>query len=403
MIIWNTFAVALTELRRNSIRSFLTALGIVIGVASVITMVHLGQGATRSVTDEIASLGQNLLIVAPGTRRRGPGGTRTSARPFAHADLEAIKRDVRGITAAPVVSHPATAVYGNSNWTTSIIGTTADYLTIRDWSVSHGRIFDPHELASGSRACVVGVTVAKELFGDRAPVGDTFRVVNLPCRVIGVLEEKGQSSMGNDQDDIILMPLRTVQRRLLGTVDIGQIMVSVTREDRVSATAEELRELLRERRKLAVSADDDFEVRDLKEIATMVARSTATLTALLGAIAGVSMLVGGIGIMNIMLVSVTERTREIGIRMALGARGREVLLQFLIEAILLSTLGGGIGIVLGLIGSFALARQLGMPFEAVPEIVVIAFVFSAFVGVLFGFLPARRAALLNPIEALRHE
>ncbi|MBK8010058.1 MAG: ABC transporter permease [Deltaproteobacteria bacterium] len=400
---WIAMVIALKEIRRNKLRSFLTGLGIVIGVSAVIVMVHLGKGASRNVTEEIASLGKNLLILSPGTRRRGPGGTRSDARDFDDGDVSAVEREFEDVIMAPLVVRPVTAVYANANVSTTAIGTTSKYLDIRDWAVSRGRGFAAHEVAAGSRVCILGQTVVDELFQGEGLLDVSFRIDRLSCRVIGVLEAKGQSAMGSDQDDIILMPLRTMQRRLAGNTDVSQIMVSVSEERSLAAVSERLRALFRERRNIARGAADDFEVRDMKEIAAMVEKSTSTLTALLGAIAAVSMLVGGIGIMNIMLVAVTERTREIGIRLALGARGREVLLQFLIEAGVLSTLGGLVGVLLGVGGSLLLTMKMTLPFVFVPEIVAVSFLFSAVVGIVFGFLPARRASMLDPIEALRHE
>ncbi len=398
---WNTFVMALRAITRHKLRAFLTALGIVIGVGSVITMVHIGQSAKQSVRDQIASLGDNLLMVRPGAGR-GPGGARSAASGFDVADAEAIAHQVQGVNVAPTTSTNALAVYGNVNWPTSVTGATNAYFEVRDHAVAEGRLFDESELKAAAPVCLLGPTVKGELFRDGDAVGASVRVGKLACTVIGVLESK-QAMMGSDGDDLIVMPLRTVQRRLVGTNDVQMIYVSALEDGTTARVQEDIERLLRERRRIRPGADDDFSVRDMKEIADRVAGTTDVMTALLGAIAAVSLVVGGIGIMNIMLVSVTERTREIGIRMAIGARGREVLMQFLVESVVLSTLGGAIGIALGVGGSFLATEKLALPFVLVPDIVGVAFFFSAAVGVVFGFVPARKASRLDPIEALRHE
>jgi putative ABC transport system permease protein len=393
--------MAFREIRRNLLRSSLTALGVIIGVAAVIAMVTLGEGASAQVTDEVASMGENLLIVRPGARMMG--GASTSAAPFSAADLDAIA-EVRGVEdLAPVVSRAVRVVYANKNWSTTVTGTTASYLDVRGSRLETGESFLPSQERTGTAVCVIGATVVRELFGAGDPLGATIRVDNVPCEVIGVVEARGESTFGMDQDDFVLMPIAAVQRRIVGNDDIGVVLVTASRASGTPEVQEDIVALLRERRGIRGDDENDFEVRDLKEVSQMLDTITGVLTALLGSIAAVSLLVGGIGIMNIMLVSVTERTREIGIRLAIGARAREVLFQFLVEAVLLSTFGGLLGVALGLAGAYAAARALGIVFVLAPEIIVIAFAFSAAVGVVFGFFPARKAARMNPIDALRHE
>ena len=399
----NALLLALREIRRNLLRSFLTVLGIVIGVAAVITMVTLGNGATRMVADQIASLGSNLLMVMPG-QRLGPGRDSAGAPKFRIADIEAIRQQVGGLQAvAPVVGSAVTLVAGTQNWSSTVNGTSNEYFTTGNWTLAAGRRFGDDEEQAGKAVCIIGQTVRKELFGSASPLGNSIRVKSFDCEVIGLLAAKGQGGMGQDQDDSVLMPLNTVQRRLTGSLDIGSIMVSMRDGADTATVIGQLRSLLRERRKLAENADDNFNVMDTKQIAETLSGTIGTMTALLGAVAAVSLLVGGIGIMNIMLVSVTERTREIGIRLAIGALEKEVLLQFLIEAVALSGFGGIVGIVLALLACLGLSALLGMPFLFNPGINLTAFAFSAAIGVVFGYFPARRAARLDPIEALRHE
>ncbi len=397
-----TLVMALREIRRNTLRSFLTMLGIVIGVGAVIALVTIGEGATARVTADIGKLGDNLLIVTPGGNRRSSGFTAASG--FTADDVSAIQREVRGAErVAPTVTRSALAVWGNRNWSTTVTGTTNDYLEVRAYGIAQGRRLSDAEIAAGQPLCVLGASVKKELFGSGDPLGASIRLDRLSCQVVGVLASKGQSGMGRDQDDIVLLPLRTVQRRLAGSNEINSIYVSAAASRSTARVKSQIESLLRERRHIASGAEDNFNVHDMQEIAEAMSSATGTLTALLGAIAAVSLLVGGIGIMNIMLVNVTERTREIGIRLAIGALAHEVLLQFLVEAVVLSMLGGLIGIALGLGGSFAATRSLGIPFVIVPNILMLAFGFSALIGVGFGYLPAHKAARLNPIEALRHE
>jgi putative ABC transport system permease protein len=401
-MIVNSFLLALREIRRNVMRSFLTILGIVIGVAAVIIMVTIGGGATVQVSRQIASLGSNLLIVRVG-QHMGPGQT-TAAPSFDLADGQAIFHEVPSISAvASSSSKRLVAVFGNKNWSTLATGVDNEFFKVRNWIVLSGRQFLDSELRSGKAVCLVGMTVQKELFGGQDPIGNKLRMANFSCEVVGVLEAKGQSAFGSDQDDLVLMPLRTLQRRLVGNKDITLIQVSVAADGSTDKAKGDIEEMMRERRHISATENDNFQVTDMKEVTRMLTGTTQILTALLGAVAAVSLLVGGIGIMNIMLVSVTERTREIGIRLAIGAMEREVLLQFLVEAVALSSLGGVIGIMLALAGSMGLAGLLKVPFIFNPTIVVISFLFSAAVGILFGFFPARKAARLDPIEALRHE
>jgi putative ABC transport system permease protein len=403
-MLWETVLLALREIRRNVLRSSLTILGIVIGVAAVITMVTLGNGATAQVTASISSLGSNLLQVRPGQGPRGPGGTRSTAENLDVTDAGAISREIFGLAGvAPVASKGAQAIYGNQNWSTTVSGSTNAFLQVRNWQLKKGREFTAGELNSGLAVCILGDTVREKLFGDQNPLGTAIRLGKLTCQVIGVLEPKGQSSFGSDQDDLVLIPLRTLQRRMAGNKDIQAIFISA--QDGVSTTKvkADIEQLMRERRHIPAGKDDDFHVMDMKELVSTLTGTTQVLTALLGAVAAVSLLVGGIGIMNIMLVSVTERTREIGTRLAIGAFEREVLMQFLVEAVVLSCFGGITGITLGLTAARIGARLLGVPFIFNPGIVLLAFLFSAAVGVLFGYFPARKAAQLDPIEALRHE
>jgi putative ABC transport system permease protein len=400
-MLWNTLLLALRAIRRNLMRSFLTILGIVIGVAAVITMVTLGNGATKSVSDQIASMGSNLLMLIPG-QRFGPGSG--GAPNFKATDSEAIRNQLGSAEAvAPVADKSVTAVYMAENWSTVVTGTSNDYFRAGNWKLAAGRGFSEAEERSGKAACVIGETVRSKLFGRQNPVGSEVRIKQFACEVIGLLKAKGQSAMGQDQDDTVIMPLRTVQRRLTGSQDVSRLTVSVRAGASIDAVKEQLTLLMRERRNIAENEEDDFRVMDTRQIAEMLTSTTRILTMLLGAVAAVSLLVGGIGIMNIMLVSVTERTREIGIRLAIGALEREVLLQFLIEAVVLASIGGLIGIALATGASIFLADLMQVPYLFDPAINLLSFLFSAAIGVIFGYFPARRAAQLDPIEALRHE
>lgn len=401
-MLWNAILLAFREIKRNVMRSVLTILGIVIGVGAVITMVTIGGGATVQVKEQIASMGSNLLMVTPG-KRLGPGHS-SNVPLFKLSDGEAIAREVSSIAAvAPVSSQSLKAIFGNQNWTTQVIGSDNQYFKVTNRAIKSGRQFSESELRSGAAVCIVGETVRKKLFGGQESLGLNIRLEKLSCQVIGILEAKGQTTMGMDQDDIVVIPLRTFQRRISGNQDVSMFQVSVQQGASTDKAQKDIRLLMRERRHLSPSDDDNFNVMDMKEIAKMLTGTTQLLTALLSAVAAVSLLVGGIGIMNIMLVSVTERTREIGIRLAIGAFEHEVLMQFLVEAVVLSSFGGLIGIVLALAASVWLAGLLRVPFVFDVGIVVIAFLFSAAVGVIFGYFPALKAARLDPIEALRYE
>jgi putative ABC transport system permease protein len=399
-----TYLLAQREIRRNVLRSSLTVLGIVIGVAAVIVMVTLGGGATAKVSDDISKLGSNMLQVRVGQAFRRTGGVRSDAPAFKMEDAAAIAQGVSGLQAvAPVSIKPMQVIFGSANKATSITGSTGEYLKVRDWKVVRGRSFSESEERSGQSVCLLGETVHKALFGKQESIGQNLRMGKTSFRVIGVLEAKGQSSFGTDQDDFLLIPIRTFQRRIAGNIDVGSIIVSARDGVSTQKVKADIETLLRERRNLGGSQEDDFNVRDMKEIIDTLTSTTKVLTALLGAVAAVSLLVGGIGIMNIMLVSVTERTREIGTRLAIGARERQVLMQFLVEAVVLASFGGLIGIAFGLSMAALGARLLQMPFVLNTGIVVAAFLFSGAVGIVFGFFPARKAARLDPIEALRYE
>lgn len=402
-MLWNSLLLAMREIRRNLLRSFLTILGIVIGVSAVITMVTLGNGATQAVKNQVSSLGSNLLQIRTGQRMMVPGGG-GGAPAFKIEDIEAIRADVSGLSGvAPQVSRTATVVSMANNWSTSVTGTTNDFFTVGNWKLASGRSFTDQEEQTGGSVCILGASLQKELYGTQDPLGETLRVKNFSCEVIGVLVAKGQAAMGRDQDDTLVMPLRTVQRRLTGNLDISSIQVSVQNEGEITSVQAQITNLLRERRRISEGMDDNFNVLDTRQLADALSGTTKVMTTLLGGVASVSLLVGGIGIMNIMLVSVTERTREIGIRLAIGALEREVLLQFLTEAVMLSALGGVIGIILATIASYFLSGLMQVPYTFNGPINLGSFFFSAGIGVLFGYMPAKRAARLDPIEALRHE
>ncbi len=400
---FETSRLALRAISRNLLRSFLTVLGVVIGVAAVIAMVTIGNGTTEQVKSELSRLGTNMLFVRPG--QFGPGRASTEAKRFTDHDIAAIRNQIGGVRAvAPQNrSSAATVIFGGKNHQTSVIGTTNDYLIAQDWTIALGRDFQPAEDRGGQIGCIIGETVRQELFGAENPVGQTVRVSNISCPVIGVLARKGQSGLGDDQDDTIIMPLKIHQRRIGGTTTISSIMVSAQDGVSTAKVQSDLQNLLRERRRIGIGREDDFTVNDMTQIASAMTGTTTLLTGLLGAVAAVSLLVGGIGIMNIMLVSVTERTREIGIRLAIGALENQVLTQFLVEAVMLSAFGGTVGILTGLGLAYGVVSFLNVPFVTSPSIIFLAFAFSAAIGVIFGYFPARRAASLSPIEALRHE
>ena len=403
-MIINAFLLALKEIRRNILRSFLTILGIVIGVASVIAMVMIGDGTTANVKQSISKLGTNMLTLRVGQERRGPPKEDNSAKPFTEGDISAIKNEVQNIKAVASENNTRiNIVYGNKSNSASVIGTNNDYFVIKDWEVTDGRIFDESELNSGKSSCIIGTTMVKQLFGEDNPIGTNIRLKNLSCNVIGVLKSKGASAFGSDQDEIIIVPLKMFQQKIKGDKDITSILISITSGKYIENAKTEIISLMQERRSLRVDEPDNFHIRDMEEMLSAMTSTTKMLTYLLGSIAGISLLVGGIGIMNIMLVSVTERTREIGTRLAIGAMENEVLLQFLVEAIVLSTLGGIIGIILGLSIGFVAVDVMELAFILNNQIIMISFFFSTLIGVVFGYFPARKAARLNPIDALRYE
>lgn len=402
-MIFNALLIAIREIRRNLMRSFLTVIGIVIGVAAVVTMVTLGRGATETVKQQISKMGNNLLILRPG-QGWGWGG----APLFSLDDVDAVRDQVPGIASvAPFISNNATVVYQDESRTYDVQGTTENYFNIANWKISLGRFFTDAELAESAPVCVIGETIRKQLFGEGVdPVGSKIRVKNMTLEVIGVTAVKGQGGFGDDMDDNMMTPYTTIIHRLSGRQGgkaFNQIMISGQQGYSTAHIVADVAALMRERRKITANEEDDFNVFDSQQLAEVISSSTKVMTSLLGAVAGVSLLVGGIGIMNIMLVSVTERTREIGIRLAIGARAREVLLQFLVEAVTLSCIGGVTGIALAYGLCDTLAGVVGAPFLFDPKINIIAFAFSAAIGILFGFMPARRAASLDPIDALRHE
>jgi putative ABC transport system permease protein len=402
-MLWEAVKLALSSIRRNKLRSVLTLLGIVIGVAAVIAMVTLGSGASAKVRENLAKLGSNMLIARPGQSTFGPGGT-TDSRAFDERDVAALKANLSGIRGvAPTSQKQVKAVFGALNYDTSVTGTNADWFTVQDWVIADGRPFTEGEIRSGTSVCVIGDTIVRELFAGQDPVGERLRLGNFSCEVIGRMAPKGQSAFGSDQDSIVVLPLRTYHRRIAGNTRVNTISISVAEASDIARVQRDAEDVLRERRRIVPGEEDDFTIRDMTQIANTMASTTTILTGLLGAVAAVSLLVGGIGIMNIMLVSVTERTREIGIRLAIGALERQVLTQFLVESIVLALFGGMLGIALGLAIAAGGSALMDVPFSADPQVVALAFAVSALIGVIFGYFPARRAARLDPIEALRRE
>jgi putative ABC transport system permease protein len=402
-VIGTTFFLALRSIRRHVLRSFLTVLGIVIGVAAVVTMVTLGNATTAAVQSQISALGTNILQIRPGQGfGRGGGGPRPPD--FEMADLDAIAEQIAGVAAvAPQAQTSGTAIYEGANWSTTVNGTTDAYFTVQPWPLAEGRTFTPAEEQAGKAVCIIGNTIRQNLFRGGGAVGARFRIKGVSCDVIGVLSTRGQAGFGGDQDDVVIMPVKAVQRRFTGNQNISVALVGVDQSYSSEQVQASITDLLRERRKITEGKEDDFNIFDTKQISETLTGTTTLLTRIVAAVAAISLLVGGIGIMNIMLVSVTERTREIGIRLAIGAVAREVLMQFLVEAIVLSCLGGLAGLVIAQIAIAVLSpvMQVGWMFDA--QINVIAFAISAVIGVVFGYFPARRAASLNPIDALRHE
>ena len=405
-----TLRVALRALSINKLRSALTMLGIIIGVAAVIVMIAVGAGAQARVEEQIRSLGSNLLLILSGARtqsgvRLGVGSSYT----LSEDDAIAINREIQEALAAPALRGGAQVIWGNSNWATQIYGTTPEYLDVRQWPLAAGRNFAPAEMAGAGKVCLVGQTVVRQLFGDADPLGQIVRIKRVPFTVVGVLENKGQSMMGTDQDDIIVVPIATARSRVLGTANLAKqravstIWVRVADGYDTKVVEELVRSLLRQRHRLQAGAEDDFSLRNLAEVMAAQEASSRVLALLLAAVASVSLIVGGIGIMNIMLVSVTERTREIGLRMALGARTRDILGQFLVEAVTLSLIGGLVGVAIGISASYAIAHFAGWRILLSPESVALAVAFAFVIGVFFGYYPARKAARLHPVEALRFE
>ncbi|MGZ8428588.1 MAG: ABC transporter permease [Candidatus Deferrimicrobiaceae bacterium] len=408
MNLYSAMKVAYRSLRANKMRSVLTMLGMIIGVAAVIAMVALGQGANERIAAQIASIGSNLLLVLPGSTtsgglRSGFGGVPT----LTMADAKAIGKELSAVRyQSPSIRSTAPVVYGNQNWSTIIQGVAPEFFNVRDWGVAAGRIFSPEDVDASAKVALLGQTVAESLFGGENPIGKIIRIKKVPVTVLGVMDAKGQSPQGQDQDDAVFVPITTAQKKLFGTAHVGTvgvILVQAVDADSIGLAQQQVTDLLRQRHRIGRLQDDDFSVRNLSEMLAVAEASTRIMSLLLGAIASVSLLVGGIGIMNIMLVSVTERTREIGIRMAVGARERDILLQFLIEAVVLAVTGGSIGILLGVGGSALISRFAGWSTIVDPGAVFLAFGFSAAIGIFFGFYPARKASRLDPIEALRHE
>lgn len=404
----STVKIAVTALSINKMRSGLTMLGIIIGVAAVIAMISVGSGAREQVSKQIESIGSNLLMILPGVAtsgglRMGFGSTPT----LTSDDAKAIAQEVSDVAyAAPILPGTAQVVYGNQNWSTVITGTSSSFFDLRDWPVESGTIFTQRDVDGATKVALIGKTVKENLFGDEDPLGKIIRIKKIPFKVIGILARKGQSPMGQDQDDSVYIPVTTAQKKVFGTTFPGMVRIitvkavspSVLKDAEKSITV-----LLRQRHHIPTGREDDFTVRNLTEMMAAAEESAKIMSILLGSIASVSLIVGGIGIMNIMLVSVTERTREIGIRMAVGARGRDILMQFLIEAVVLAVIGGCIGIVLGIIGSWLISRFAGWEIAISPMAILLSFGFSAAVGVFFGFYPARKASLLAPVECLRYE
>jgi putative ABC transport system permease protein len=406
--LWQSLLIAIRALRVNKMRALLTMLGIIIGIAAVIAMVAIGVGASRMISDQIASIGSNLLLVLPGSTtsgglRSGFGGTPT----LTYDDARAIKSECPSVAeVAPMVRGTAQVVYGNQNWSTIVMGVTPEMLTVRDWPLVSGRNISQSDVDGATKTCLVGQTVADNLFGSVDPIGKIIRIKKIPFTIIGLLDRKGQSPQGTDQDDVIYTPLRTAQRKLFGSQfpnTIGAMMIQAENAESLDKAEEEVTALLNQRHRIGPTREADYSIRNLSEILSVAEQSSRVMSLLLGAVASISLIVGGIGIMNIMLVSVTERTREIGIRMAIGATERDILLQFLTEAVLLTTCGGIIGIGVGVAGAMAVSKLMNWPTLISSQAIVIAFLFSAGVGVFFGFYPARKAASLNPIDALRYE
>jgi len=404
----STLKISLRALRVNKMRSILTSLGIIIGVGAVIIMLAIGSGASKQISDQISSMGSNLLIILSGATSSGGVRMGLGSQPtLTIKDSDAIQKECASVLkVAPILSEVEQIIYNNQNWSTQVVGTNSNILDIRDWRLNAGRFFSDEDVKNATKVCILGQTVIKNLFGDLNPIGRTIRIKNIPFTIIGVLESKGQSLMGQDQDDTIIIPLPTAQKKLFGSQFPGMIriiMAKTKNSEALGSAQDEITALLRERHHIGFKQEDDFSVRNLTQAMDMAKQTSVIMTFLLGSIASISLLVGGIGIMNIMLVSVTERTREIGIRMATGAKTLDIRLQFLVEALILSLSGGIIGIITGIIGSKLLSSLAQMPTVISPLSIILAFGFSGMVGVFFGFYPAYKASLLNPIDALRYE
>ena len=403
----NIVKVAFRALSRNKLRSLLTALGIIIGVACVVATIGIGEGARISAENQFLSLGTNFLMIMPGTTTSS--GARTgfgTNSKLSYDDIEALRREVPSVAyASASIRTIAQVIYGNQNWSTSIQGAEVDWPLVRSWNLALGQFFTDQDNRAASKVCVLGRTVATNLFGDEDPIGKMIRIKNIPFKVLGVLESKGGSTMGQDQDDLVVAPYETVRKKLMGTTAVGSILASAAADNLVTRAQDEITALLRQRHKInsAAGHEDDFIIRSQTEMIQQAEAQSRTMSALLWSIAGVSLLVGGIGIMNIMLVSVTERTREIGVRMAIGAKGRDIQAQFLVEAVALALTGGAVGIGAGIGIERAIARFAGWPVAVQASAVTLAFLFSAIVGVTFGFYPALKASRLDPIDALRYE
>lgn len=405
MNVLNILKVAMRSLGRNKMRSFLTMLGIIIGVGAVITMMAVGTGAQENIKSQIASLGTNVLLIFPGsTNQGGVRGGMGTMQSLTQDDFEALRTQCPSVAKmTPQVRAGGQVIFGEQNWRTSVIGATSEYFDIRSWTLSSGQFFTDGDVKSATKVCIVGQTIVDNLFKGEDPVGAVIRIRDMPFRIVGVLTPKGQSAQGTDQDDVIIAPYTTVQKKMLGVTYLGIILASAVSENAMTDAENEITQLLRARHKLQPWEENDFTVRSQTEIANAAQATTQVLTVLLASIASISLIVGGIGIMNIMLVSVTERTREIGIRMSVGARGKDILSQFLVEAVVLSVFGGLFGVTLGIVASQLITKIAEWNTVVSIESIVLAFVFSASIGIFFGFYPARKAANLNPIDALRYE
>jgi len=401
----NSIKIALNALKRNKFRAFLTMLGIIIGVASVIVMLAIGQGSKKSIQDQMSGMGTNLIFAMPGAEQKG--GVRmgnSDAKSMKLSDVDAIEKNCPAISdVSPEVRSSGQAVLGNQNWPTSIYGVNNKYFNIKKYTIGRGRTFTETEIQTYAKVCLVGQTVVENLFGKTDPIGQSIRFKNIPLLIIGILGEKGENGMGQDQDDLVMAPYTTVQKRILAITHIQSIAASAASESQNEAAIEQITASLRHSHKLKTGDDDDFQVRSQSEMVQMFSSISDIMTLLLGAISGISLLVGGIGIMNIMYVSVTERTREIGLRLSVGGRGNDILLQFLIESILLSVFGGVIGIILGIVATQVMASIMSWPVVITTISVVMSFLVCSAIGIFFGWYPARKAASLNPIDALRYE